>query len=444
MIIRVQSSQGTKRVEINSHDSIDLLHNKVGQAFNSDGQIHKLYKKRNFEDEVFRNSNLSVGEVGLKHGEMLFMKVYGKVKETKPTKQQSQFHSNQIVEDEIDRILWKEDGRIKSETSLKSDTIFKMDNLSIEPWDEAYLKEKEIKFLSFHAYMRQQTSGVDKGKYFKFETFRAACKLNPHENKKTVYNLPSAVTLNRQKFRHVDNIMFENKEIVDRFLNFWRSSGHQRMGYLYGRYSKHLEVPLGIKTEVCAIYEPPQFTKVDGLDFGVDPHENVANKIAEKIGLKKIGWIITDLVALDSSSGKVKNFRNSESHFLSAEECISAGVLQNLNPNPCRLSSDGVYGSKFVTVVASGDKENNINFEGYQVSNQCMSLVADGCLIPTLDAPELGYIRESSSELFVADVYFKEKDKYGNEVQKLARPLPLEYLLIDVSFILSLDVCSIW
>lgn len=54
-----------------------------------------------------------------------------------------------------------------------------------------------------------------------------------------------------------------------------------------------------------------------------------------------------------------------------------------------------------------GDKENQIHFEGYQVSNQCASLVRDGCLIPTYDAPELAYIKESSNEQFIPDVYFR-------------------------------------
>jgi len=70
-----------------------------------------------------------------------------------------------------------------------------------------------------------------------------------------------------------------------------------------------------------------------------------------------------------------------------------------------------------------------------------MALVADDCLMPTIDAPELGYIRESTPELFVADVYYKEKDKYGNEVTKLARPLPLEYLLVDVSVLIAAVFC---
>ena len=80
---------------------------------------------------------------------------------------------------------------------------------------------------------------------------------------------PSAVTLNRQPWRHTDSVMFENSQLVDRFvcfagvqnlslpailrllantlspshiktvlarfIQFWRESGAQRAGWLYGR-----------------------------------------------------------------------------------------------------------------------------------------------------------------------------------------------------------------
>lgn len=48
-----------------------------------------------------------------------------------------------------------------------------------------------------------------------------------------------------------------------------------------------------------------------------------------------------------------------------------------------------------------------MHFEGYQVSNQCMALVRDECLLPCRDAPELGYAKESSSEQYVPDVFYK-------------------------------------
>lgn len=120
--------------------------------------------------------------------------------------------------------------------------------------------------------------------------------------------------------------------------------------------------------------------------------------------------------------------------------------------------------SSSVRVCAcAGGPDNQVHFEGYQVSNQCMALVRDECLLPCKDAPELGYAKESSPEQYVPDVFYKvrrrprsdalrlllqmccsvrsfsppsiqkDKDKFGNDVTFLARPLPVEYLIIDVS-----------
>ena len=36
-----------------------------------------------------------------------------------------------------------------------------------------------------------------------------------------------------------------------------------------------------------------------------------------------------------------------------------------------------------------------------------MALVRDDCLVPTIDEPALGYVRESSSEQYVPDVFYK-------------------------------------
>lgn len=139
-----------------------------------------------------------------------------------------------------------------------------------------------------------------------------------------------------------------------------------------------------------------------------DLNEAKVEFIAKKLGLQRVGWIFTDLVTEDIRKGTVKNFRgNTDSHFLSAEECIMAGYFQNIYKNACKLSSDGYFGSKFVTVVVTGDSSNQIHFEGYQVSNQCMALVRDNCIIPTYDVSELAYIKESTNEQFVPDVYYR-------------------------------------
>ncbi|KAG1669348.1 Nuclear protein localization protein 4 [Nymphon striatum] len=123
-----------------------------------------------------------------------------------------------------------------------------------------------------------------------------------------------------------------------------------------------------------------------------DAKAEQVDKIAQQLGLFKVGWMFTDLIADNLQKGTVKHLRNVDSHFLSAQECIMAGHFQNMHPNPCKMASSGYFGSKFVTVLVTGDKDN-------QGSHGRLS---------------------------------SEKDSYGNEVTKLARPLPVEYLLIDV------------
>lgn len=91
-----------------------------------------------------------------------------------------------VTEDDIDTELWKQDGRIPQGSRGSGGGMFKIDDLPLNPWDESYLQEKEIKFKSFHAHMRQQTSGVDKGKYLKLESTRTACKLDSGEGKRLV------------------------------------------------------------------------------------------------------------------------------------------------------------------------------------------------------------------------------------------------------------------
>lgn len=125
--------------------------------------------------------------------------------------------------------------------------------------------------------------------------------------------------------------MFENSNLVENFLNYWRTTGHQRIGYLYGKYEVHADVPLGIRATVVAIYEPPQVAKFvsnhyciilmglcnfilysviqestrDSIKLLPDEREATVEQIARKLGLKRVGWIFTDLIADDIQRGTV-------------------------------------------------------------------------------------------------------------------------------------------
>lgn len=467
--LRIQSSEGTKRVEVNPSDSTCQLFENVHAAFGLNTFAFALYRERNHKDEIRSSRSRTVNTVGLKHGDMLYLApVNGTVLFPQPQPSTSSAHTNNtpsgepisdsststvslraiprcsaanIQEDEVDTQLWKFDGKIQKK---RDDKLCRHNSNGccvhcspLEPFDEAYLKEQNIKHLSFHSYLRKMTSGVDRGKFLALEDIscriKSGCKDHPPWPRGICSKCqPNAITLNRQSYRHVDNVMFENPNLVERFLNYWRTTGHQRLGFLYGRYEIHTDVPLGIRATVAAIYEPPQESTRDSIKLLADDREEIVEQLAANLGLRRVGWIFTDLIAEDVQKGTVKQVRNINTHFLSAQECIMAGYYQNKHPNPCRFASTGYFGSKFATVCVTGDASNQVHMEGYQVSNQCMALVRDGCLVPTKDAMELGYIRESTDKQYVPDVYYKEKDSYGNEVPRLARPLPVEYLLVDV------------
>ncbi|XP_057323162.1 nuclear protein localization protein 4 homolog isoform X2 [Microplitis mediator] len=470
--LRVQSPEGTKRIDVDPTDTVCSLFEKIYELFQLKSFGFSLFKQRNHKDELISSKSKSVSACGLGHGDMVYLApVNGTLLWNSPstsaadpspvpmdvtpsTSKGLPSTSTAVASvpvtvrpvtnleiDDVDEQLWKMDGKIQRKRDEKlcrhGANGCCVHCSPLEPFDESYLREQNVKHLSFHSYLRKLTAGVDRGKFLQLEDIscriKRGCKDHPPWPRGICSKCqPNAITLNRQPYRHIDNVVFENASLVERFLNYWRSTGHQRLGYLYGRYEIHSDVPLGIRAVVAAIYEPPQESTRDSISLLPDEKEPLVQELAQKLDLRRVGWIFTDLIADDVKKGTVKHVRNIESHFLSAQECIMAGHYQNQHPNPCRFSPSGSFGSKFVTVCVTGDDKNQVHMEGYQVSNQCMALVRDDCLVPTKDAPELGYVRESTDKQYVPDVYYKEKDSYGNEVSRLARPLPVEYLLVDV------------
>lgn len=65
------------------------------------------------------------------------------------------------------------------------------------------------------------------------------------------------------------------------------------------------------------------------------------------------------------------------------------------------------------------------------MSAQCMALVRDNCLVPSKDASELGYIRESSDKQYVPDVFYKVSRK-----EKFSRFFFCRFSFISFFFIL--------
>merc|ERR1719498_342112 len=98
------------------------------------------------------------------------------------------------------------------------------------------------------------------------------------------------------------------------------------------------------------------------------------------LGLRKVGWIFLDLEPMEDGSKFVCS-RSAESYFLRSNEAVLAARLQNMHPSPCKQCDDGEFGAKFVTVVVTGNQQNELDYVAYQVSQQAMDLQkAEGIL----------------------------------------------------------------
>ena len=143
-----------------------------------------------------------------------------------------------------------------------------------------------------------------------------------------------------QKYRHVDYVQFENGYVVDRFLNYWRQTGNQRIGIMFGTHAPHDNVPLGIKAVVAAIYEPPQMASRNSVELLDDENEAFVQELALKLGLRPVGWIFTDLIPDDTQSGKVKHFRGT---------IVSVKFDSTFSVQSCRVTCEASIWSNLVS-----------------------------------------------------------------------------------------------
>ena len=133
-------------------------------------------------------------------------------------------------------------------------------------------------------------------------------------------------------------------------------------------------------------FEPKQRSSKVHIEISQDAEAKAltdqADKIASAAGLKRVGWMFTDL---ERDAKNTKRFivkRHKGTYFLKSNELALAAYLQSQFPNRCDFAESGYAGSKFATVVLSGcneRQEDNIEPSVYQVCIVCcMSLVFCG------------------------------------------------------------------
>lgn len=73
-ILRVQSPEGTKRIEILPSATIRELYESIHDAFELEGYNFGVYGERNYMNELASSRSQTVDDYKLNHGDMIYMK----------------------------------------------------------------------------------------------------------------------------------------------------------------------------------------------------------------------------------------------------------------------------------------------------------------------------------------------------------------------------------
>eukprot|EP00600_Ochromonadales_sp_CCMP1393_P007567 CAMPEP_0174969530 /NCGR_PEP_ID=MMETSP0004_2-20121128/8816_1 /TAXON_ID=420556 /ORGANISM="Ochromonas sp., Strain CCMP1393" /LENGTH=436 /DNA_ID=CAMNT_0016219035 /DNA_START=117 /DNA_END=1428 /DNA_ORIENTATION=- len=186
-----------------------------------------------------------------------------------------------------------------------------------------------------------------------------------------------------------------DKASIENFQSYMRNFDFNvmRVGFLYGKFNEDTSVSAEL------IYEPPQETTDTSFALLEDPREEIVEGIAGMLGLTKVGWIF-------SHPTREKGF-----HFSGAE--IMFAAEQQLE------AAQGVGDTPFVTMKLTIDETSQISVEAYQVSKQCMEMVAEGVVSP--NAVNLGAV--DVNETFTAIVEGRESKEIDNNFFLASTPI---------------------
>ena len=241
LIVRVRTRLGQARVEVDPKDTLETLAAKLQKE--QPALLNFKLSRDPGHREYLGPANAGMQQLGLQHGALIFAdhaaESVAAASPTTPSKTHimgQTLSGKEVVEimdqsspaqaansarqgvklDEVDEILANLDGRekLKDSDSKRGFGSASIDSMAVEPYDERLLKEKDIKLMSFHAYLRKLKSVQGGGKFSQlkrhdFGNLGVAGGSTGKEkgwgaNSVSMSRIPKPMTLNRQKYRHVD------------------------------------------------------------------------------------------------------------------------------------------------------------------------------------------------------------------------------------------------
>jgi len=360
MIIRVQTASGQKRIKLDNGSTFGDLTKAIEKEFGIQpaNQILSFTPLHN-PDIIQSSLSASLSELSLKHGSQVWL--------------------------DLDADTRKKLNQIPVQKFRQCQTV----TLSTVKWEP---EPKPPKHIPFNFWISEKQREY-KGKPWNFADLSSwdyrAVKYGK-TNQVKIKELPSNAVLHRQQeYRHCDNLVFEDPDMINRFRTNWlKNSKNQRACILFGNF-KEREVKhkyhgdnvkyMATEAHVYGLYEPLQKGEEHGVVFTKSVKKILKKKIKmyQAMGMEPVGWMITTRKREDKA-GEI---------FLSGDEIIQACKFQHV----LRQGINNV--SKFVTVILheDGTKEPN----GYMISDQGVAMVRDGLVT---QSAELGRLKVKKIE----------------------------------------------
>lgn len=359
IVIRVISSIGISRVVVASNATLADLVSEIRKRMEIPDGTKLKFLVAETNREINGHDQASLSGLGVEHGSCLRLVLI-------PPGSSSKFDVSYVSVKKLVPVVDK--------TSSKASEGAKNTNASD---DDTLDGTSEPNFKSFDAYLMD--NGFPVADLPLKQSYKAVILERGKMNK-----LPSGVTVKRQQYRHVDHLEMMNVDDIQNFANYWMNDlemAEQRVGWLYGYYVEDNHYPLGIRAVCEGIYEPPQNSSLCDVELLPDEFLPVADSIADRLGLERIGHIITHLP---------------RDHYLSPQDVVDCAKIQLERSHTIHYTGYPV--STHVTCTMHPDPEGKPALNVFMASDTAMALVRDGTISQVQDNPLVISIREPSNK----------------------------------------------